>query len=176
MNDRKDVFGELIIDRFRGEYDCFSNFHLGAPFKLWGIEFATSEHAYQWAKSHDAADKKKILYKTVQYIGTAGDVLEFDSPSTPGHARSEGKLVTKRPDWLDVRYPIMVEVVEAKFSQNWGILQILLGTEDAILIEGNTWHDNTWGECNNCPRCEGQVKLNLLGKALMQTRTKLGNK
>jgi predicted NAD-dependent protein-ADP-ribosyltransferase YbiA (DUF1768 family) len=40
---------------------------------------------------------------------------------------------------------------------------------DADLIEWNTWHDNTWGQCT-CARCQGKPSQNLLQKALIQVR------
>ena len=62
----------------------------------------------------------------------------------------------------------------AKFRQNRDARQILLSTNDAILIEGNTWHDNTWGDCScgDRPECK-KPGLNLLGKALMLVRKEL---
>lgn len=183
MNDRKDVFGNLIIDRFRNDYEAFSNFALGAPFTLWGVDFSTSEHAYVWSKTHDPLEKEEIL-RHVTYVdfnhedGTVVTEKFIGGLTTPGVAKARGKTVTLRPDWEEVRYDIMLEILEAKFSQNWGFLQVLLQTEDAILIEGNTWHDNIWGSCI-CERC-GDKGQNLLGKALMQVRAKLaarfGNK
>lgn len=48
----------------------------------------------------------------------------------------------------------------------------LLETGDAELIEGNYWHDNTWGQCY-CPRCKNKIGENHLGKLLMKIRESL---
>ena len=152
------MFGSPIIDSFRGEYHFLSNFYL-APVYIWGITFVSSEHAYQWAKTHDPKEKETVLFK-------------FGIPTTPGQAKRAGAVVTKRDDWEEVRYGVMVEIQRAKFTQNPNLKTLLLATDNAVLIEGNTWCDNTWGACT-CEKCVTQRKLNLLGAALMQVRTEL---
>ena len=165
MNDKISPFDERIIDTFRGDYRFLSNFY-PAPLILWGTSFATSEHAYQWSKTHDEAEKHSIRFTAKQ---TETSVIEV--PSTAAESKSAGAIVTKRPDWEEVRYEIMVEILRAKFSQNLDLKEKLLTTDNAILIEGNTWHDRTWGVCR-CESC-GNFGKNLLGKALMQVRREL---
>ena len=41
-----------------------------------------------------------------------------------------------------------------------------------LLIEGNTWHDNYWGDCS-CNRCKSKSGENMLGILLMELRDKL---
>ena len=53
-----------------------------------------------------------------------------------------------------------------KFLYNVKLADKLLATEDAILIEGNTWDDVFWGVCDG----KGE---NWLGKILMDVRTEL---
>ena len=156
MNDRKDLFGTPIIDHFRNDYDFLSNFYVGAPFTLWGVNFITSEHAYVWAKTLVPEEKEAVL-----------------ACGTPGQVKRLGKEVTLREDWEVVRFGIMVEILEAKFGQNWGLRQKLEETGDAIIIENNSWHDNIWGSCT-CEKC-GDKGLNYLGIALTQVRTKFRN-
>lgn len=60
----------------------------------------------------------------------------------------------------------MYEIVLAKFTQNPELLDKLKATGDAILIEGNYWHDTFWGVC------EGKGK-NYLGKIIMKIRAEL---
>ena len=57
----------------------------------------------------------------------------------------------------------------AKFTQNPGLLDKLLATGDAELVEGNTWGDQVWGVCDG-------VGENHLGKTLMRIRSELRNK
>lgn len=53
-------------------------------------------------------------------------------------------------------------LVEDKF-RHYGMRVALVGTGDAMLVEGNTWGDKFWGVC----RGEGE---NQLGKLLMERR------
>lgn len=63
----------------------------------------------------------------------------------------------------------MYQVVLAKFNQNHHLKEQLLNTGSSILIEGNWWHDNFWGDCEciNCSTLEGR---NELGKIIMKIR------
>jgi ribA/ribD-fused uncharacterized protein len=131
------------------------------------VTFPTSEHAYQWAKTLDPGEKDYILHN---YSDIGSSAIAFET--TPGVAKRRGKEITLRSDWSEVRYGIMVEIQRAKFTQHCGLRQKLQETGDAILIEGNNWHDNTWGECS-CDGCKNKEKQNLLGKALMQVRDEL---
>ena len=58
-----------------------------------------------------------------------------------------------------------------KFNQNPKIKQKLLDTGDKILIEGNNWCDNFWGNCH-CEKCRTKTGKNLLGISLMFLREK----
>lgn len=162
---RTTVFGETIIDSFRNEFDFLSNFYLGAPIEIWGKTFSTSEHAYQWAKSNIPEEQETVLFN---FIESNGKFIPI--PTTPGQAKRAGKAVTKRPDWNPEE--VMYEVLKAKFTQHWGLRQKLLATDDAELIEGNTWCDNDWGACS-CPKCMNKEKTNMLGKLLMRLRAEL---
>ena len=77
-----------------------------------------------------------------------------------------GKNIYMRRDWNDIKDNIMYEICYNKFSQNELLKEKLINTGDALLIEGNTWHDTYWGMCNN----KGQNKL---GKILMRVREEL---
>ena len=66
----------------------------------------------------------------------------------------------------------MLLVVLSKFVQHPELGELLVQTEDAGLVEGNTWHDNYWGACI-CPKCGAgdlYYGLNYLGRILMMTR------
>jgi ribA/ribD-fused uncharacterized protein len=61
-----------------------------------------------------------------------------------------------------------------KFTQNPELRRRLLDTGDAVLVEGNTWHDNYWGTCT-FRRCSKTKGKNMLGKLLMQVRQELAD-
>lgn len=86
---------------------------------------------------------------------------------TPSKAKYMGKTLIIRPDWEQVKYSVMMKALEAKFSQQYW-KEKLLATGDEPIIEWNNWSDRIWGV--DVRDCKGQ---NLLGKALMEIRTKL---
>lgn len=137
---------KVVIDKFDDtEFRFLSNFYPAAV-NYEDIVYATSEHAYQAAKTLDINQRHNIA------------MLE-----TPGKAKKYGKTVRLRPAWDDIKISIMKEIVESKFQQNPKLIEKLLATDDAILIEGNTWGDKFWGVCDG----EGE---NNLGKILMYVR------
>lgn len=138
------------ISSFRGKYGFLSNMAT-AVFEWDGRTYRNSEAAFQSAKSLDPAERD--LFSSM-----AGVV-----------AKRTGKKVRLRNDWMDVKVGIMREIVRAKFMQNPDLLQKLLDTGDAELIEGNSWHDTFWG----VDQATGEGE-NHLGRILMQVRAELG--
>lgn len=132
------------IDKFRGEYRFLSNFY-SAKTLYEGIEYPSSEHAFQAAKTTDLRWRRLIA------------ALE-----TPAEAKRMGNRVPLRSDWEEVRIDVMRKVIKSKFSDT-ELMKKLKATGDAELIEGNTWRDFFWGICN------GRGK-NWLGKILMEIR------
>ena len=147
----------LLIDRFENDYAFLSNFWLVPvryPRGRAGVTYPSVEHAFQAAKATDplAAEAVRLA-------------------ATPGAAKRLGRHLVLRPDWSAVRIPIMGELLAAKFSAE-PLRGQLLATEAATLIEGNTWHDQTWGQCR-CPDHLTTPGRNLLGKLLMALRADL---
>ncbi len=133
------------IENFRGKYNFLSNFS-GHRVKYDGVTWETSEHAYQAAKTHDK-DEKTMIQLCL----------------TPGASKKAGKKITLRDDWDQVKLGIMDRIVHSKFAGNSSLTRKLLATEDAEIIEGNSWGDSYWGVC------EGKGQNNL-GKILMKVR------
>lgn len=78
-----------------------------------------------------------------------------------------------RPDWDNIRYQVMEQVLWAKFTCHPGRIEALLSTEDALLVEGNHWHDQHWG-CCMCGREKcAEPGQNHLGRLLMELRDEL---
>ena len=142
------------IDDFQGDYAFLSNF-APAPVRLNGVQYPTVEHAYQAAKTLEPAEREKIR-----------------GASTPGLARKMGRKVAKRPDWPDLKVDLMRDLVRQKFEGQRDLKKSLLATGDAELVEGNTWHDNFWGNCR-CARCASTPGQNWLGRILMDVRRHL---
>ena len=66
----------------------------------------------------------------------------------------------------------MYWLVNIKFSFDKDLKQKLLSTCNSFLVEGNTWHDNYWGNCT-CDKCKYKEGQNKLGKILMKFRKEL---
>lgn len=142
------------INSFQGDYFFLSNY-APARVRLNGLEFPTVEHAYQAAKTLEAGAREKIR-----------------AASTPGLAKKMGSKLAKRPDWPEVKVEIMRDLIRQKFEQHPELQERLLATGGAELVEGNTWHDNFWGDCH-CPRCAAEPGQNHLGRLLMEMRQHL---
>lgn len=145
---------EAII-RFDGDYRFLSNFY-GCDVVYDGDTYPSAENAYQAAKTLDKNEREKF------------------KSAAPNSAKRMGQKLNLRGDWEQVKISIMTEIVENKFANNQGLGQKLLDTKDALLIEGNYWHDNYWGACY-CEKCKGKGK-NELGEILMSTRKGIGFK
>lgn len=168
----QDLFGEAIIDGFHTDgNDYLSNF-FPAPIELWSEKFPTSEHAYQWIKTVIPQQRYDVLYRTVAKDNGAIGVYK----TTAAQAKNVGKTVTLRDNWDNNKYEFMVMILLAKFVQNPELGEKLVATGDTILIEGNHWHDNYWGDCHcDRPECKNPGS-NYLGIALMEVRKNLQSK
>lgn len=151
-----------VIDNFRGEYEALSNF-ARIPVAIYSsledreITYPTAEHAFNAAKSIDPVERAEIL-----------------AALTPREAKRRGRWAKLRPGWdAHIRYTAMRMVIETKFETGTTAAAVLLSTGAAVLVEGNVWHDQHWGDC----RCGGQEcatpGLNWLGRMLMAQRTVL---
>ena len=49
----------------------------------------------------------------------------------------------------------MADILTAKFTYNPELADKLVATTGRLLVEGNTWHDQTWGNCT----CDGTISL-----------------
>lgn len=139
-----------MIKGFRGYYFFLSNFDK-YPVTIDGITYGCNEAAFQAQKALDTATK--LLFVNLE----------------PNEAKKLGRKIKLRPDWEDVKDDIMYEIVKAKFEQNPHIMVKLLATGTQELIEGNTWHDNHFGDCI-CFGCRNKVGENVLGILLMRVR------
>ena len=139
------------IRSFRGEYGFLSNFHkcdIIYNDKL----YPSSEHLYLSQKATNNKDHEFI--RTHSFTGL----------------KDASRNISLRDDWSDVKYEIMQEALLLKFTQNDYLRDKLIGTGDMIIIEGNRWHDNYYGDCM-CDKCKNINGRNELGILLMSLRT-----
>lgn len=139
------------INGFFGKYRWLSNFEM-ATVELDGIEYPSTEHAYQAAKSTDPAERRRIRLA-----------------EKPAEAKRLGKpeiMQHKRADWQSVSLSVMEDLCRQKFTKHQDLKKKLLDTGDAYLEETNTWGDVFYGVCKG----KGE---NHLGKILMKIRSEL---
>jgi len=137
-------------------YAWLSNFspHL-ITMEKWGHkEQVTVEHAYQACKTEDKKAQLAIL--------RAG---------TPQEAKRRGRGVPLIEGWDQMKRGVMERLVRQKLKENRGLIDELLQTGDAELVEATWWHDTYWGVCT-CDRHRGQGE-NHLGKIWMKLRREL---
>lgn len=144
-----------VIDRFIGPNEPGSNFML-RPVVFAGIEWPTREHAYQAFKSRDPDDWAMIL-----------------ADPDPGRSKKMGRKVKMRPHWDEFKIPLMQQIQHSFFRQHTDCRQWLFSTWPLELIEGNTWHDQIWGNCICGSGTCNRPGRNLLGQAHMYVRHQL---
>ena len=137
------------ITEFRGKYDFLSNFYSREGLIMDGLTFGSAEAAFQACKTSSMGDRVRIA-----------------NAMTPGIAKKLGQEVKLFDDWEDIKVMEMLRVVRVKFNSNYALMEQLLDTGDAELIEGNHWGDTFWGQVNG----EGE---NWLGRILMKVRAEL---
>jgi ribA/ribD-fused uncharacterized protein len=139
--------GFRMITQFKDGYAFLSNF-FARRINFMGIDFPSNEHAFQAAKTWDASER----------------IWVAEAP-TPGIAKRRGRQVTLREDWESEKIKVMYEICQIKF-QIPTLRALLESTEDKVLVEGNYWHDQFWGNCM-CDTHQDIEGRNYLGKILM---------
>ncbi|HEY9882059.1 MAG TPA: NADAR family protein [Thermosynechococcaceae cyanobacterium] len=133
-------------------YGCFSNFSAHG-FVLDESYWATSEHYFQAQK----------------FVGTP-HLEKVQQSKAPKDAANIGRdrSLPLRTDWNQVKDAVMRKAVIQKFRTHANIREILLATEDEVLVEDSPI-DYYWG-CGKDG--SGQNKL---GQILMEVRAFLRN-
>lgn len=129
----------------------FSNFY-AAPIQLDGYNWPTSEHYFQAQKFIHDVDH----YKAVLNLRTPREAFQY--------VRTHRSVV--RQDWQNVKDSVMKTACMAKFEQHKHLRDLLLSTNDRVLIE-HTENDSYWGDGG-----DGNGK-NKLGIILMEVRNVL---
>ena len=135
-----------MIGPFTGYYRFLSNFYPCVVFHD-NTFYCSAEHAYQAAKTLDIEEKLKIRRCVTASV-----------------AKKVARTINLRPDWEQVKFEIMKEIVTDKFQRNDFLKNMLLKTGDLPIAEVNNWGDTYWGVF-------GGVGSNHLGKILMEIRS-----
>jgi ribA/ribD-fused uncharacterized protein len=144
---------------------------------FYGSEFSNWYPSYfEWKEqSFNCAEQALMWYKamTFQNFCVAEDIL---STTSPKKQKQLGRSVTgyNENTWSKIRFDIMVKILKAKFSQNDLLRNVLLSTENRVIVEASPT-DRIWGiglgEDDLGIEDESNWKgQNLLGKALMEVR------
>ena len=135
------------------EFGEFSNF-AECPITLGGKRWPTSEHYFQAQKFADPLQREKVRRaKTAMQAARLG----------------RDRKVKIRREWESVKVSVMRDAVWAKLTQHDYLRELLLMTDDSVLVE-HTRHDSYWGDGG-----DGSGK-NMLGKILMEIRGELGGR
>ena len=135
-------------------FGAFSNLYR-REIEFEGETFATSEHAYQAGKARKPAVRKWLM--------------EAPSPALLAMAAHGLYYWDVAPGWSTSKFDRMRAVLRAKFTQHPDLLELLLGTGEARLVETATVDNEVnrlWGEVNGVGR-------NMLGELLMELRAQL---
>lgn len=146
-----------IIGKFTGEYRFLSNFHKSS-IRFGNHTYPTAEHLYQYLKTTPGSNWESY----------------FRLNDNPTDAKRVGGSIPIAPYWDRYRRCHMRLVLRLKFENNL-LTKKLVRTGKAELVEGNTWHDNYWGNCI-CKKCKIIPGGNTLGKLLMELRANLAEK
>lgn len=146
----------MVITLFIGQHAFLSNFYRSSLTGPSGIVYPTAEHAFQASKTKDRELRLRVA-----------------RAPTPGTAKRYGRQLDLPANWDTRRLKMMRLVLRAKFSdEHEGLQEQLMATGHAHLVEGNTWHDQFWGDCR-CAEHAGEPGKNFLGLFLMELRREL---
>lgn len=156
--ERRIPMGDVVEIKFyrasEKPYGVLSNLYKRA-IAFEGEVFPTAEHAYQAGKARKPEVRQWLL----------------NAPTPALVAMAAHNLYTWDivPNWSQIKFDRMLEVLRAKFTQHEDLRRILISTGSARLVESGRVDNavnRTWGEVNG-------RGLNKLGLLLMQVRDEL---
>lgn len=133
-------------------FGAFSNLYQ-RPIEFDGLVYPTSEHAYQAGKASKPAVRDWIL--------------SAPTPALAAMAAHGLYVWDVVPEWAKIKFDRMRRVLRAKFDQHPDLLELILATGEARLVEAGTVSNavnRLWGEVDG----KGE---NMLGVMLMELRT-----
>ncbi|KAJ5387091.1 hypothetical protein N7509_009632 [Penicillium cosmopolitanum] len=142
------------------------------------FKWETDGETYNYAN----AEQYMMHRKALLFAGPTNEITQQLATGWQTHPREIRNLGRKIPNfsdeiWEENRFAIVVEGSYLKFSQNEELKQMLLATGERELVEASPM-DRIWGVgfgARNAGSNRHKWGLNLLGKALMETRKRLVN-
>ena len=138
----------------------------------WPAAFYIDSHRYPTAEHYMMAEKAKLF-------GDEQALTAILASESPSKAKALGRKVRNFDEqiWSSHRFDIAVRGNTEKFEQNTALRAWLLSTADRVLVEASP-RDKIWGiglgaEDERALDPKTWRGLNLLGFALMRTRTAL---
>lgn len=165
----------------KDEHGYLSNFYTGAPFRLDGQFWQTSEHYFQAQKfaipnMSPAYSEYMTLIQGANTPGIAAMLARQSTTKTRRYKWEQNtqELIDKylalgvkiRADWDAIKDKVMYYCLESKFRANHNIRLALINTGNATLVE-HTSRDHYWGDGGD------GSGLNRLGELLMLVREKM---
>ena len=148
----------VVFCKTKEAFGGFSNMASGYPLHINGVRILTSEALYQACRFPRRPEVQQ-------------EILRQHSPMTAKMA-SRSHHEDSRPDWGDVRIPIMRWCLRVKLAQHTETFgRLLLATGDRAIVE-QSYKDDYWGAKPNGDTLIGQ---NVLGRLLMELRENLKN-
>ena len=179
------------FDDFGGDHEhaVLSNFYKGAPIVLpltWEMLWE-GEAARAWMESHEIDPGAYVEAATGEHLFAAFKAEWVDDFAAvllatnkqgvldPGKSKELGRKIGLREDWEEIKLDVMMLVLRSKFTLARHEGQVLLGTGDALLIEGTHWADRVWGVDldEDHPDPQTAYGRNWLGTLLMARRAEL---
>ena len=144
---------------------CFSQW--------WPAEFLIGDASYPTAEHFMMAEKARLFMDEE----SRAQILKAGSPKAAKQLGRQVKGFDQRI-WEEARFRLVVEGNLAKFSQNNGLGEFLLETNEKVLVEASPM-DRIWGIGMAASNAQAEHPeqwrgLNLLGFALMEVRHRLG--
>jgi N-glycosidase YbiA len=136
-------------------FGCFSNFS-PHPIHCFGLDWPTVEHFYQAHKFWGSPDQP--IMEVIRKVATPEEAAAI--------GRHSDRIL--RTDWETAKQEIMWMGVFTKFTTYQDLQEVLLATDEELLVE-NSPRDYYWG----CGK-DGTGR-NELGKLLMRLRKLLRN-
>jgi len=151
---------ESAVFRKTGEkFGGLSNMAPGYPLYVNGVSIWTAEAIYQACRFPHLPDVQRLI-------------IDQTSPMT-AKMRSKPYRDQSRPDWDEVRVPIMRWCLRAKLVQNWEkFSSLLMTTADQPIVEDSR-RDDFWGAVASKEDPNILVGCNVLGRLLMEIRDRL---